>query len=66
MTLRLQQRLAIDLAGPGFRQFVEKFTIDVLVDTLKDAGFTVTYRRHTRPTGSLEGLGLFFATREAA
>ena len=45
---------------------VEKFTIDVLVDTLKDAGFTVTYRRHTRPTGSLEGLGLFFATREAA
>jgi FkbM family methyltransferase len=45
---------------------VEKFTIDVLVDTLKDAGFTVTWRRHTRPNGSLEGLGLFFATREAA
>jgi FkbM family methyltransferase len=45
---------------------VQKFTIDVLVDTLKDAGFTVTWRRHTRPTGAPEGLGLFFATREAA
>ena len=44
---------------------VEKFTIDVLVDTLSDAGFTVTWCRHRRPTGSLEGLGLFFATREA-
>jgi FkbM family methyltransferase len=45
---------------------VEKYTIDVLVDYLRDAGFTVTYRRHRRPTGSLEGLGLFFATRDAA
>jgi FkbM family methyltransferase len=45
---------------------VEKYTIDVLVDYLRDSGFTVTYRRHRRPTGSLEGLGLFFATREAA
>lgn len=43
---------------------VEKFTIDVLVDTLSDAGFTVTWRRHTRPTGAIEGLGLFFATRQ--
>ena len=42
---------------------LEKYTIDVLIDYLKDAGFTVTWRRHTRPTGSLEGLGLFFATR---
>jgi FkbM family methyltransferase len=42
---------------------VEKFTIDVLVDHLTNAGFTVTWRRHKRPTGSLEGLGLFFATR---
>jgi hypothetical protein len=42
---------------------VEKFTIDVLVDYLTDAGFTVTWHRHTRPTGSPEGLGLFFATR---
>jgi FkbM family methyltransferase len=45
---------------------VEKFTIDVLVDFLTDAGFTVTWHRHTRPTGAPEGLGLFFATREAA
>jgi hypothetical protein len=42
---------------------VEKFTIDMLVDTLSDAGFAVTWRRHTRPTGAIEGLGLFFATR---
>jgi FkbM family methyltransferase len=45
---------------------VEKFTIDVLVDHLSNAGFTVTWSRHRRPTGSLEGLGLFFATRAAA
>jgi FkbM family methyltransferase len=44
----------------------ERFTIDVLVEYLTDAGFTVTWHRHTRPTGSPEGLGLFFATREAA
>jgi FkbM family methyltransferase len=43
---------------------VARFTIDVLVRHLTDAGFTVTYRRHRRPTGALEGLGLFFATRE--
>lgn len=42
---------------------LDKFTIDVLVDTLSVAGFTVTWRRHTRPTGAIEGLGLFFATR---
>ena len=41
-----------------------KFTIDALVKHLEDAGFTVSYRRHKRPTGALEGLGLFFATRE--
>jgi FkbM family methyltransferase len=45
---------------------VEKFTIDVLVDFLEGAGFTVTWRRHTRPTGAIEGLGLLFAKREAA
>jgi FkbM family methyltransferase len=45
---------------------LEKFTIDVLVDHLSGAGFTVTWRRHTRPTGAIEGFGLFFATREAA
>src|SRR5882757_9723336 len=42
---------------------VEKFTIDVLVDHLGDAGFSVTWRRHARPTGAIEGLGLFFAMR---
>jgi FkbM family methyltransferase len=41
-----------------------KFTIDVLVSHLNNAGFAVEYRRHSRPTGALEGLGLFFATRE--
>jgi FkbM family methyltransferase len=41
----------------------EKFTIDVMVDHLADAGFTVTWRRHKRPNGAIEGLGLFFATR---
>jgi FkbM family methyltransferase len=45
---------------------VDKFTIDVLVDHLNDAGFTVTSHRDSRPTGSLEGRGLFFATREAS
>jgi FkbM family methyltransferase len=45
---------------------VGKFTIDVLVDHLTKAGFTVTWQRHRRPTGSLEGFGLFFATRAAA
>jgi FkbM family methyltransferase len=45
---------------------VEKFTIDLLVEVLSNAGFTVTWHRHTRPSGSPEGLGLFFATREAA
>jgi len=42
---------------------VERFTIDVLVDHLTNAGFTVSWHRHTRPSGSPEGLGLFFATR---
>jgi len=41
-----------------------EFTIDALVEHLEDAGFSVNYRRHKRPTGALEGLGLFFATRE--
>ena len=44
----------------------EKFTIDLLVSHLNDAGFNVTYHRHSRPTGALEGLGLFFAKREGA
>lgn len=43
-----------------------KFTIDVLVRHLEDAGFTVVNDRHTRPTGAVEGLGLFFAKRAPA
>jgi FkbM family methyltransferase len=42
------------------------FTVEMLVDHLEGAGFTVGYRRHRRPTGALEGLGLFFATRAPA
>ncbi len=45
---------------------VEKFTIEVLVGHLENAGFTVNWRRHERPGGAPEGLGLFFATREPA
>lgn len=41
-----------------------EFTIDTLVKRLEDTGFSVKYRRHKRPTGAPEGLGLFFATRE--
>lgn len=41
------------------------YTVDMLERFLNDAGFAVTYRRHRRPTGALEGLGLFFATNYA-
>lgn len=41
------------------------FTIDLLLDYLTQAGFSVTYKRHSRPSGELEGLGLFFATRDS-
>lgn len=43
---------------------VAGFTIEELVRFLHDAGFSVTYHRHVRPDGALEGLGFFFATRE--
>jgi FkbM family methyltransferase len=42
---------------------VAGFTIEELVRCLRDAGFNVAYRRHQRPDGALEGLGLFVATR---
>ena len=42
---------------------VAAFTIEELMRCLRDAGFSVTWRRHHRPDGALEGLGLFFATR---
>jgi FkbM family methyltransferase len=43
---------------------VAGFTIEELARFLRDAGFDVTHFRHVRPDGALEGLGLFFATRE--
>ena len=45
---------------------VAGFTIEELVRCLRDAGFGVTWRRHQRPDGALEGLGLFFATRNGS
>jgi FkbM family methyltransferase len=42
------------------------FIIELLVTYLTAAGFSVTYKRHCRPTGQLEGLGLFFAKRTPA
>jgi len=43
---------------------VAAFSVEELVRFLEEVGFSVTYRRHRRPDGALEGLGLFFATRE--
>ena len=52
-------------AAPVFHtDRVARFTIDELVLRLREAGFHVTYCRHQRPDGALEGLGLFFAARE--
>jgi FkbM family methyltransferase len=49
---------------PVFHSFgVAAFTIEELVHWLGKAGFSVTYRRHHRPDGAIEGLGLFFAAR---
>jgi FkbM family methyltransferase len=42
---------------------VAGFTIEEFARFLRDAGFAVTYSRHVRPNGVLEGLGLFFARR---
>jgi FkbM family methyltransferase len=41
-------------------------TVEMLMHFLHQAGFTTTYRRHRRPSGALEGLGLFFARRNRA
>ncbi len=55
------------LSKPIFRdERLAKFTVDRLAQFLNDAGFAVTYRRHRRPTGAIEGLGLFFAAREVS
>ena len=42
---------------------VASLTVDELDRFLRDEGFQTSYRRHRRPDGRLEGLGLFFATR---
>jgi FkbM family methyltransferase len=44
---------------------VTQFTIEELARVLTEAGFAVTHRRHRRPDGALEGLGMFFAERIA-
>ena len=43
---------------------VDGFTAEEFARCLSEAGFSVTYHRHRRPSGAIEGLGLFFATRE--
>ena len=43
-----------------------RWTIENLVAFLTEAGFAVNYRRHHRPNGAPEGLGLFFAKRSRA
>jgi FkbM family methyltransferase len=45
---------------------VTSFTIDELARVLAEEGFEVTHRRHRRPDGTLEGLGMFFARRPPA
>jgi len=45
---------------------VADFSADEFARCLREAGFRVTYRRHRRPDGAIEGFGLFFATREHA
>ncbi len=42
----------------------QPLTADMLQQFLERAGFSVTYQHHHRPTGTIEGLGLFFASRE--
>jgi FkbM family methyltransferase len=42
---------------------VTRFTFEELARLLTEAGFAVTHRRHQRPDGALEGLGMFFAVR---
>lgn len=53
-------------AAPVFHSDrVAGFTVDELERCLRREGFSVSHRRHRRPDGALEGLGLFFATRKA-
>lgn len=53
-----------DLKEPIFKTKQSAiFIVEGLVKYLSNAGFNVSYHRHQRRTGALEGLGLFFATR---
>src|ERR1051325_11370113 len=55
-----------DMKEPIFSyQGSARFTIEMLITHLTRAGFCVTYKRHRRPTGQPEGLGLFFAKRNS-
>ncbi|HET6861681.1 MAG TPA: FkbM family methyltransferase [Pyrinomonadaceae bacterium] len=52
-----------EVGEPIFRYAGASLTINLLIKCLIDAGFRVDYQRHRRPSGALEGLGLFFARR---
>ena len=52
---------------PIFRSYESSnFVVEALMRFLNEAGFDAVYRRHQRPDGALEGLGLFFAKRKTA
>ncbi len=59
-----EERPAVPLVFQSDR--VTRFTIDELERCLREAGFQVSHRRHSRPDGAIEGLGLFFAARASA
>ena len=52
-----------DVHEPIFRLAGKNLILDLLVRFLGESGFVVDYQRHRRPSGALEGLGLFFARR---
>lgn len=50
------------VTDPIFREAGHvRFTVNELEQFFESAGFSFESRRHRRPTGALEGLGLFFA-----
>ena len=52
-----------EIREPIFRYDGANLTIELLIKFLTDAGFRVDHQRHRRPSGTVEGLGLFFARR---
>jgi FkbM family methyltransferase len=53
-----------EVQGPVFRSNASPaFTVETLMQFLGEAGFDASFSRHLRPSGALEGLGLFFARR---